>query len=217
MHSLVSRLTGRDRWNSEQDQKSLVAEAKVIFDVGAHLGQSSEVYLRLYPRAQIWAFEPTPATFALLQSRFAKRSRVHPMNLALSDKQGEEPFHLAAGSQVNSMLASNRKVETINVKTDTVDLFCAGHSIQTIDILKVDVEGMEARLFEGASGMFRRKAVRLVLTEVYFRAVYEGMRLFWDLHRQLEGYGFRLFGLYSLARSADRSLEFGNALYQMTD
>jgi hypothetical protein len=64
--------------------------------------------------------------------------------------------------------------------------------------LKVDVEGAENRVFNGAQEMFSRGAVRSVFVEVYFDPVYEGMPLMWDLHAQLIEVGFRLHGLYSL-------------------
>jgi FkbM family methyltransferase len=214
--ALRKRVFQGERWNSRSDQKQLLRNAKVIFDVGAHVGESAEIYQELYPGAQIWAFEPAPENFDRLQRRFANSNKVHPVNLGLGDKQGEQPFFLARGSQVNSMLVRKGRVsQTIQIRTDTVDGFCAANSIPQVDILKVDIEGMEGRLFAGAAEMFRKKAVRLVFTEVYFYPVYENMPLFWDLHKQLESSGFRLYGLYSLARSAGGNLEFGNALYEL--
>jgi FkbM family methyltransferase len=216
LDALVKRLLHHDRWNSHEDQKRLLNDAKIIFDVGAHVGQSTEAYKKLYPGAQIWAFEPAPQNFDRLQQRFAGSDKIHPVNIGLGDAQGEQTFYLAKGSQVNSMLVrKDRTSHAIEIRTDTVDSFCAQNSIPNIDILKADIEGMEARLFAGAAEMFRRKAVRFVFTEVYFYPVYETMPLFCDLQRQLQSFGFRLHGLYSLTRGASGNVEFGNALYEL--
>jgi hypothetical protein len=85
--------------------------------------------------------------------------------------------------------------------------------VSRIDILKVDAEGAEARIFRGAEEMFSRGAVLSVFVEVYFDPVYEGMPLMWDLHAQLRGAGFRLHGLYSLVSGRNGLLSYGNALY----
>jgi FkbM family methyltransferase len=215
LSSIASRILGRNHWNARIDQEALMPHARVIFDVGAHVGHTSSVYLKMYPEADIWAFEPTPDSFEQLKTRFKNHPRVHPVSLALGDEGGQQDFYLARGSQMNSMLASkSRPTRTIQIQASTLDCFCAANSVDHIDILKVDVQGMESRLFCGAVKMFHMKAVRLLLTEVCFSELYEGMPLFWDLHRQLEGFDFKLFGLYSLARSRDGSLEFADALYR---
>lgn len=216
LDALLKRVMGHERWNSLEDQKKMLQDANVIFDVGAHVGQSAEAYQKLYPNAQIWAFEPAPQNFDRLQRRFAGSDKIHPVNIGLGDLPGKQPFYLAKGSQVNSMLVrKDRASQAIEIRTDTIDGFCAQNSIRNIDILKADIEGMEAKLFAGAAEMFRKKAVRLVFTEVYFYPVYETMPLIWDLHRQLDSFGFRLHGLYSLTRGAGGNVEFGNALYEL--
>lgn len=218
MSILRKMLLGRKRWNSLEDQKKCVQDAQIILDVGANVGQSSEAYRRIYPNAKIFAFEPVPATFSRLKDRFKANTQIQPCQLAFGDAPGTATMYLSKGDQTNSMLPKkNRTGDTIEIRTDTVDNFCASNAISTVDILKVDVEGNEGRVFAGAAGLFQKKAVRLIFTEVYFYAVYEGMPLFWDLQKQLEGYGFKLYGLYSLARAQSGRLEFCNALYTLED
>ncbi len=54
----------------------------VAFDVGANIGQTTEVILEHYPNAQIFAFEPVSATFAAYKERFGNRQNVTPNQLA---------------------------------------------------------------------------------------------------------------------------------------
>jgi FkbM family methyltransferase len=211
----VQALTGSQRWNSDEDQKRLIPNAKTIFDVGANVGQTAKTYRKLFPQADIYSFEPFPLTYYEMTNA-VKGPKFYPVNVALSDTIGEATLNIGGISQTNSML--HRATETgrsVQIQTDTIDRFCTHRSISTLDILKIDVEGAEEKVLKGAEGMFGRGAVGAVFTEVYFDPVYEGMPLMWDLHAQLQSYGFRLHGLYSLSSSDNGRLNFGNALYTL--
>jgi FkbM family methyltransferase len=217
IRNFVKRALGIDSLNSDDHQRNLVADAKIIFDVGANIGQSAKTYRRLYPTAEIWSFEPFPATYESL-CRSLGDSRFHPMGFALSDRVSKTQLNIGAVSITNSLLRRQSDTgKTIEVQTDTIDHFCSEHGISNIDILKVDVEGAEDRVFKGAREMFSRGAIRSVFVEVYFQSVYERMPLFWDLDAQLSKLGFGLCGLYSLNSSRDGFLSFGNALYLRQD
>jgi FkbM family methyltransferase len=204
---------GFHSWNSDDDQQSAIPDAKIIFDVGANVGQTAKTYRRLYPSSQIWSFEPFPSTYESLRNSLSD-PQFHPMPLALSNEVGKATLHIGAESITNSFMErASDTGKTIDVQTDTVDHFCSEHRIDKIDILKVDVEGAEIRVFKGAQEMFSREAIQAVFVEVYFDPIYEGMPLMWDLHSHLLERGFFLHGLYSLFRGRNRRLSFGNALY----
>jgi FkbM family methyltransferase len=210
---LAKKALGIDSWNSDDHQKRAITDAKTIFDVGANVGQSAQTYRRLYPQAEIWSFEPFPSTYKDL-CRSVSDPKFHPVELAFSDRVATTELNIGAESITNSFLRRpSDSGETVEVQTDTIDHFCWERGISTIDILKVDVEGAEERVFKGAREMFSRGAVKSVFVEVYFRPVYERMPLFWDLDTQLKRFGFGLCGLYSLNSSRDGFLNFGNALY----
>ena len=66
---------GRDLW---PDVKTILAarEIKTVFDVGANEGQSAQAFLRHFPHARIFSFEPTPATFEKLKGLAATEPRL---------------------------------------------------------------------------------------------------------------------------------------------
>jgi FkbM family methyltransferase len=213
IRSLAKKALKIESWNSDEDQARLVTDARTVFDVGANVGQSAKTYRRLYPQAEIWSFEPFPVTYQQLR-RSLDDERFHPTALALSDCVSKAELNIGAVSITNSLLRRESDTgKAIEVQTDTIDHFCRAHDISNIDILKVDVEGAEDRVFRGARGMFSRRAIRSIFVEVYFHPVYEGMSTFWDLHGQLNSFGFGLCGLYSLNSAHDGLLSFGNALY----
>jgi FkbM family methyltransferase len=213
LRTFAKKALGIDAWNSDDHQRQLVTDAKTIFDVGANVGQSAKTYRRLYPLAQIWSFEPFPATYETLRHSVAD-DKFHPVALALSDRISTTELNIGAVSITNSLLRRQSDTgKTIEVQTDTIDHFCGERGIDSIDILKVDVEGAEDQVFTGANEMFSRGAIRSVFVEVYFRPVYESMPLFWELDARLNRFGFGLCGLYSLNSARDGFLSFGNALY----
>jgi FkbM family methyltransferase len=212
---LAKKALGIQTWNSDDDQKRVIPDAKVIFDVGANVGQTAKTYRRLFPQADIWSFEPFPNSYESLRRSISDSDqRFHPEPLALSDRVASASLNIGAVSYTNSMLRRETDTgQSIEIETDTLDHFCSERDISHIDILKVDVEGAEDRVFKGARGLFARRAIRSVFVEVYFRPVYDGMPLFWDLQAQLNYLGFNLFGLYSLVPTGSGALSFANALY----
>jgi FkbM family methyltransferase len=213
IRKLAKKALGIQSWNSDDDQKRIIPDAQIIFDVGANIGQTAKGYRQLFPHAEIWSFEPFPDSYESLR-RSLSDDRFHPERLALSDRVASASLNIGAASFTNSLLRRGTDTgQAIEIKTDTLDHFCSEHGISSIDILKVDVEGAEDRVFRGARSLFSRCAVRAVFVEVYFKPVYEGMPLFWNLQDQLSHLGFSLFGLYSLMATRNGSLSFANALY----
>lgn len=55
----------------------------VVFDVGAHLGESCEDFKAQFPNSKIFAFEPTAESFALTAKKFSADSSVKVVNAGL--------------------------------------------------------------------------------------------------------------------------------------
>ncbi len=74
---------------------------------------------------------------------------VHPHQLALLDRKGTAPMYLQCGSVVSSLLKPTWTAtrETVQVTTMTLDEVCPAHDIDEIDILKVEAEGAEIKVF----------------------------------------------------------------------
>jgi len=209
---MVRRILGIRSFNSDEDQLRMIPSAATIFDAGANLGQSAKNYRRLYPQANIWSFEPAPDSFRELEHCLPNKFTA--MRVALSDSKGEAQLNIGDESYTNSLLVrGNHAGKTINVATDTIDEICSSYDISEIDILKIDVEGSETRVLNGAAQMLGRRAVKAVFIEVYFDPAYRDMPLFASLDTKLKSAGFYLHGLYSLFRGRNERLSFGNALY----
>jgi FkbM family methyltransferase len=144
----------------------------VFFDVGANIGQTSSAALTSFPRASVFAFEPDKTTFGALTEN-VRDARFQPYNLALSDKAGEARFFdYGAFATSNSLVEdaqyatrAGHPVTIRSVECDTLDAFCSRHSIDRIDVLKIDTEGHETAVLQGASRMLSAHRIRFVYVE----------------------------------------------------
>lgn len=106
----------------------------------------------------------------------------------------------------------NIKVEkTISVDTVNLDFFLKENHIPTIDFIKLDVEGAELDILEGAKGILKKSVIGLSV-EVEFFPTHIGQSVFSDVDNYLRSIGFILFDL-TLNRHARKVLS-GNSFYK---
>jgi FkbM family methyltransferase len=145
---------------------------RTFFDVGANVGQTSASALTSFADARVFAFEPHPVTFLQLLQRLGQDPRVAAHNLALSNTGGVAPFFEYSSSTLNSLIpdaqyAVRRGVTpcAITVACATLDEFCNQYDIQTIDVLKIDTEGCELVVLQGAQQLLSTDKIRFVYAE----------------------------------------------------
>jgi FkbM family methyltransferase len=161
-----------------------------IFDVGAHVGGYTRAVLEMFNgTAQVWAFEPNPANFTKLK---ANLPGLRCYELALGDRPGLAPLYAPGGrAKGASLYDTTARMERVGthieaepqVEVQTVDGFCEAHGIDRIHLLKLDVEGHELKVIQGAAGMIERGRIDAIQFEfanvnVYSRTFFKD---FWDL------------------------------------
>jgi FkbM family methyltransferase len=146
-----------------------------VLEVGANVGWHTLLLAeRVGPTGRVVAFEPNPEAFELLHlnlfvNGYWRRCRLEPV--ALSDTSGTEELHVV-GSFLGSGrlqpfsesdLAWHRQGDHLfEVKVSTIDEAVADDP--RFDVLKIDVEGAEPRVFAGATEFFAANPhLRIVL------------------------------------------------------
>jgi FkbM family methyltransferase len=182
------------------------SSVKVFFDVGANIGQTSIDALKNFPDATIYAFEPHNATFAALSSNVSS-PRVHAFKLALSDRTGEaEFFDYGALATSNSLVGdaqyatrTKHEVTVRKVDCDTLDSICTKLKVEHIDVLKVDTEGHDLAVLQGAQRMLSEHRIRFIYVEFNTlgpKAGTTGGALL-PISAMLEPLGFRFIASYA--------------------
>jgi FkbM family methyltransferase len=161
---------------------------ETILDIGAHIGLFAVVIGRLVgPTGRVFAFEPTPGTRRVLERTVRLNGceawvEVRPE--AVSGARGRAEFHDTEdlGSNANSLVATRRHSSSIPVDTIRVDDFVAERGL-TVSCLKIDVEGAELGVLEGARATLRRDrpAMSLALHPEAIRASGASLRAIWQL------------------------------------
>ena len=167
--------------NKEYDSPHLPKSATAIIDLGANIGLSTVFFGIKYPGARILAVEPEEQNYQLLLTNTAALgSRVHPINAAAWVRDGlvnlhtksEEGADLGAwGARVSeSGNWSSREVRCVTPRTLLHD---AG--LESVDILKIDIEGAEFELFsEGTETWLSRALLIIIETHDRFRPGSDG-------------------------------------------
>jgi FkbM family methyltransferase len=193
--------------------------APVIFDVGANVGATAQRYRALYPRAEIHCFEPYPPSFARLSAGLVGDGLVSLHPLALSSAPGRAALNVNRNAETNSLLPSDRRaalywgegvLETeteVEVPLQTLDGFCAEHSIARIDVLKLDVQGAEYSVLEGADALLSARRIGVIYTEVIIAPTYVGQRRLVDYLALTSARGYELFDLYNPTRRNGRLIQ----------
>ena len=137
-----------------------------ILDCGANIGVATLFFKWLYPSARITAFEPDPVTFKALERNVAGNNlgNVVLHNAALASEERQLPFHVPeTGSLMMSAVASRAGGRTIMVPAKRLSSFIAGD----IDLLKLDVEGMEGPILQELAESGKLLCIREAFIEVH--------------------------------------------------
>ena len=197
-------------------KKILNNRVNVIFDVGANRGNTSLKYASLFPKAKIHAFEPFPDSCKKFVLNHKNNMNIKLNHYALSNKVGKASLNINKSVDTNSFLKSKKIgansdkhcVSTGNmvVKTNTIDNYCKKNNIKEIDVLKIDVQGSELKVLEGAIGLLKNQKIKLIYTETYFKQQYINQPLFHDISKFLYNYNFNIQDVYDLYFSEENLL-----------
>lgn len=170
----------------------------VVLDIGAHHGDWSHAMLAAAPRAQIYAFEPSALTFEELANRFSSDPRLQPVRRALGNRAGRiQLWANDSGSPIASVYRRDLGYLGIDfdlveeVEVSTLDEWCASWNLRP-SIIKIDVEGHELAILEGAPHALKYACV--IQFEFGGTAIDAGVH-FRDLYNLLTQNNYRIFRL----------------------
>ena len=117
----------------------------VIIDLGSNIGASIAFFHATYPDARIVGLEPDPETFRRLLGSVAPIPQVQVLPLAVSDHIGDASFRPDTQSWASAL---GDGAGSITVRTITLPDLLAAVGVESVDLLKLDVEGAEWLMFD---------------------------------------------------------------------
>ena len=173
----------RDRGHFEAREldflRGYVRPGMTALDVGANVGVFTALLARgVGPTGQVHAFEPLGVSRGRLVRTLQLNGcqDVVVSDLAVSDSNGSalladygpgfESWSTLAPRTVDLEQGALMARAHTPVPTTTLDRYCADRGVDRVDVLKVDVEGAELRVLDGAVDLLDRGAVDLLMIEV---------------------------------------------------
>lgn len=182
-------------------------------DVGANVGEWTELVLSSNRSAEGLCFEPAPSALSVLQTRARDWPKVSIRPAAVGDVAGTMRFLDYGNGALTSGEASvveedGRTANRLTVPVVTLDEECAAAGWGEIDLLKVDAEGNDWRVLRGAQRLLRKRAIRVVQFEYGAFWIRSGGTLTSTISF-LEGCGYSVFRLRKWGLSAVELPRYG--------
>lgn len=135
----------------------------IIFDLGANTGASAIFFGIRYPGSVIYAFEPDPEVFEVLKKN-TQFLGARLFNIAVADADGLVDFFVHPQSNISSSM-DKRFTEQVGTKVEsrTLESLTKELKIDSIDLLKFDIEGAESKVFAS----FDENSVKYLIGEFH--------------------------------------------------
>ena len=126
--------------------------APVVIDCGANKGEFSN-YANEQFAARCYGFEPDPRLFTNLVSK----NNITYFQKAIGSTEGLVKLNLGEKHCSSLMYKETKEQNYVEVEMTTLEKFCTNQNIESIHLLKIDIEGAELDLLENlASNIFTK-------------------------------------------------------------
>ena len=194
-------------------------------DVGTHKGEFLSFLLTIKGIQEIHAFEPQKEIYDLLNLNFGKNKKIILNNEGVSDINSTREMSLNSLTSTSTFSTINKSSswfkfknlilnkknsfqKKIKVKTIRLDEYFEVKNINKIDLLKVDTEGHEIKVLNGAKKIFENDKIKYLLIEIHGSNMYKDYRSS-DIYSFLEEKNFKLVKRFKFPL-----LKFEDQLYE---
>jgi FkbM family methyltransferase len=211
LRPLKHRLFGKSSIYKVMDEVAAMeggaSRVRVIFDVGAANGEYAVHFLKKFPDAVVYCFEPLKDSFEKLKQNtlpFGQRAKL--FNFALYKENAELDFYVQPSRDGSSLYQARNAENVVKIQAKRLDDFVAEQKIGKIDFIKIDVEGAEKEVIDGGPRTFKENILNAFIEmqpaikgyySPDYALVFEHMRSF--------GFGFAgVFGDYFFSKLLPR-------------
>jgi FkbM family methyltransferase len=157
---LVNEVIVLDQYHANK----FIKKDSIVIDAGANIGTFSIFAARMAPEGQIYAFEPVKKTFEELKKNAEYYPQIMRENIGLGDVVSQKNIFVNPKSTGGSVVedspychvtpSGGQSKELVNITT--IDTFVYEKKIPHVDFIKMDVEGYEAKILEGAKETIKK-------------------------------------------------------------
>ena len=137
----------RDEYAPPREALLRPQAVRTVLDVGANIGATALYFSQIFPNARVYAFEPAPDNFKVLERNIANSPRIRGFNFALGASDATLEL-FASDNPVNFggyslHPAGSDPSKRIRIPVRSVAAVLAELQLEEFDVLKVDTEGAE--------------------------------------------------------------------------
>lgn len=199
---------------------------RTIFDIGANEGEVARDLLKVFPKAQVFCFEPLPRPFKKLK-KWAQNQpgKIKVFNLVLGDeiKENVKIYFTPNFTPSSSLLKTTplcekifpflKERKTLETKLTTLDQAVKDFSLPLLPkiLIKIDVEGYEKRVLKGGKEVLKK--TKACLIEISLASLHKGQGNFKSIFQFLSELGFEYKGNLEQAFHSNGHVIYGNSLF----
>lgn len=205
-------------------------DVQVAIDGGAYHGEWANYYLQQFPRAQVYMFEPFPASQAILKENLGTNPRAHLIPAALGQHCERRMLYVNQLAATNSLFQTSsgagdkhpdpnwmKPAGSEEIEVTTLDRFCEEKSISRVNLLKLDVQGAELLALRGGEGLLSRRAIDVIYLEMQFTQQYEGQAWHFEIAKYLHDLRYELFGVYNLMVTQSGQMVQADGIFRLRE
>ena len=178
-----------------------------VWDVGANRGDWTRAALRYFPEADYTLVEPQLELHGSLDALARQGRKIRWVHAGAGRQPGLLPLYIAAKDQSSSFLDASRikadAVRQVEVPVRTLDEIHSSLSLPIPELLKIDAEGLDLAVLEGAAGFLGTTEVILAEAAVGQLDLENSARA---LINAMDGYGYRLLDITDLHRGPSQGV-----------
>ena len=157
--------------------QSACRDGMTFLDVGANLGYYTALAARAVgPNGRVLAVEPDPDSFGYLEQTIAANAvgNVEAFPVAASDAPAILPLYISTDNRGdNRLYASDGERPQVEVKARPLDALLRDNKIDTVDLIKIDVQGYEPKVIAGLRETITASPNLTLLTEFWPQGIDE--------------------------------------------
>jgi FkbM family methyltransferase len=185
--------------------KRLPDQDFMILDIGGGIGATLRLFRKNFPKTRIIVFEPVAESFGIITEKYGNDQNTQICNVAAGNENSKKNINIANRITSSSLLPLAAETESIYYdekslglnRNETIEIIRLDDFLTSvkgsIGIMKLDVQGFEMNVLQGAVETLKRTSI--VLLEAGNHDVYVGSPRYYDIDDHLRSHGFTLYDI----------------------